>query len=527
MAALASSSRSRGLPRAALFASLAWLVLYALGIALVHDPAVRLAQSDLVYAVPDFVGAMGCGWVLLRRRVGLTRRLGLALRWLGASCGLSFAADMLYAGYYYVGGRSDVFPSWADPIWLASDAALIMAIVCAFSGVSLVRRLRGALDALVAGFGLAAALWVTGVGDTAGQSIVSSFVTIAYPVADLVMLVLLISVGVSGHRRLPLPLTLLGLGCGLLVATDLVSAYTTTFQAYAAGSWLDLGWQASALLTVLVVVSIAVGAGGNGQPLDDPEQMYGGVLVLDRDVFGLTPLIAGVAGAFFVVVSRAPSGNGSQAALFLAAATVVVMFVRLLLSIVDQRAVSSRLDSSLREQKQLAITDVLTDLYNRRFIEEVLRLEASRAARDDSRLAAILLDVDGFKKVNDTHGHQAGDVVLAEVAARIRRARREADVVGRWGGEEFLVVLPGTDLSAAIAVSDRILRALSGETIRLVDGTRITVTASAGVAMFPRNGGDVDSLLWQADQALYAAKENGRNRAYAWDSSGIPVDTAY
>jgi two-component system cell cycle response regulator len=330
---------------------------------------------------------------------------------------------------------------------------------------------------------------------------------------------------VSGHRKLPLYLNLLGLSICLLVATDLLSAYTTTFNTYALGSWLDLGWQASAVATVLAVVCAGRTLPERSPELDDSDTVDGGsettnALPVDRDAFGLAPLIAGAAGAFLVVISQASSDGASRTALVLAALTVGAVFLRLQLSIADQRAVSRRLDKALREQKQLAITDMLTDLYNRRFVEEVLRLTASRSDRENETLCVMILDLDRFKKVNDTYGHQAGDVVLAEVAARLRRTVRVADVVGRWGGEEFLVVFPVTDLAAALLVSDRIRRAVSAETIRLVDGTRITVTASVGVAEMVAGAGDVDTLLWQADQALYAAKEAGRDRVFAWDAQG-------
>jgi|GEM_PF-4105786 len=500
------------------------MIAYAVGLATVRNPSLRIVQSDLVYGIPDLAGVVAACWMLWRRD-RLTGWAVSPVALLGIACGLSFAADILYAGYYYVDGRTDVFPSWADPIWLAADVALVLAIASAFRAVHPLRRIRGALDALVAGFGLAAALWVTGIADPAGQGLIASAITVSYPAADLVMLVIVLSVGMGGHRRLPLALTLLGASSLVLVATDLTSAYTTAFDAYTTGSWLELGWQGSGVLTVLAIIGAARTPDNVVTPpgVDPSDQVDGAeALILDRDALGLAPLLAGVAGAFFVVVAQATSGASATAALLLAAVTVVLVFVRLLLSIADQRAVSRRLDDSLREQKQLAITDMLTDLYNRRFIEEVLRLEASRAIREGRPLAVMLLDIDAFKRVNDTYGHQAGDHVLAEAAARIRRAMRNSDMIGRWGGEEFLAVFPNADVASAMRGTERIRQALSGETIRLIDGTRIRVTASAGIATLSQTG-DVDTLLWQVDQALYAAKGNGRDCAHAWNADGFPV----
>ncbi|GIX30556.1 MAG: hypothetical protein KatS3mg124_1028 [Porticoccaceae bacterium] len=154
----------------------------------------------------------------------------------------------------------------------------------------------------------------------------------------------------------------------------------------------------------------------------------------------------------------------------------------------------------------------LTGLYNRRFADEALALGVAAAARRGEPYAVALLDLDHFKALNDTHGHRAGDQALAAVAAEFRRTLRRSDVVCRYGGEEFLVLMPGTSLAQAVEVVDRLRAAVERLLLDLPDGRRLQITLSAGVAAHPEQGADPDNLVRWADTALYAAKRAGRNR---------------
>ncbi len=161
-----------------------------------------------------------------------------------------------------------------------------------------------------------------------------------------------------------------------------------------------------------------------------------------------------------------------------------------------------------------ALVDGLTGLANRRSCEEALDTELTRAARFPAPLAVVVADLDDFKDVNDRFGHQAGDVVLREFAALLRENLRDIDVAGRWGGEEFLLLLPGTDLDGAVHVAERVRRALEARTLLSVDGAPIPVTSSFGVAAYPRSG-SAAALFADADAALYDAKRHGKNRVSA------------
>lgn len=158
-----------------------------------------------------------------------------------------------------------------------------------------------------------------------------------------------------------------------------------------------------------------------------------------------------------------------------------------------------------------ALVDSLTGLANRRSLEETLRLELARAARYGDHVCVVLADLDNFKQVNDRYGHGVGDEVLQAFAAALRATVRESDVAGRWGGEEFALVLPGTDAAGGASLAERARAALGARPTTLPDGSVLVQTASFGVAAFPDVNG-IDEVLGAADAALYEAKRTGKDR---------------
>ncbi|HWB86020.1 MAG TPA: diguanylate cyclase [Bryobacteraceae bacterium] len=164
---------------------------------------------------------------------------------------------------------------------------------------------------------------------------------------------------------------------------------------------------------------------------------------------------------------------------------------------------------ALREQ---ATYDGLTGLYNRSSILELLQTELVRASREGGSIAVLMADLDRFKQINDTYGHMAGDAVLCEAGRRMKSAMRRYDAVGRYGGEEFLVVLSGCDAITAQRQAERLRNAVAGEPFHLAD-LDLPVTCSIGVSwcLHPEDS-DVTGLVREADQALYIAKDRGRNR---------------
>lgn len=165
-----------------------------------------------------------------------------------------------------------------------------------------------------------------------------------------------------------------------------------------------------------------------------------------------------------------------------------------------------------QETQVQAVTDPLTGLHNRRGFFDLGEVEFSRALSLDRPISAIMLDLDHFKQINDTDGHAVGDVVLHEFAKRCRSCIREIDLIGRYGGEEVIILLPDTHLKAGVKVAERLRSAIIATPVKINNEKEVHITASLGVACKDENTTSLDMLITRADQAMYIAKHNGRNR---------------
>ncbi len=180
---------------------------------------------------------------------------------------------------------------------------------------------------------------------------------------------------------------------------------------------------------------------------------------------------------------------------------------------IRKRRYAERLRDNVQMSIEMAITDALTGLFNRRYMESHLATLLEQAVARGKPLTALLLDIDYFKSVNDTHGHDAGDDVLREFAMRIKRSIRGIDLACRYGGEEFVIVMPETDLAVAAMVAERLRRRIAADPFAIQGGTRsIPVTISIGIAGLRGKDDNPAALVKRADQALYRAKRDGRNR---------------
>jgi diguanylate cyclase (GGDEF)-like protein len=212
-----------------------------------------------------------------------------------------------------------------------------------------------------------------------------------------------------------------------------------------------------------------------------------------------------------IAIDRAPSAREPR----LAASTLAV-----LRTVLEPGAVA--LDNALRIQRAeaLSVTDDLTQLYNSRYLSQVLRRETKRASRSGRPLSLLFIDLDGFKTVNDSHGHLAGSAALVEAAAVIRISARETDIVARFGGDEFALVLPDTGTEGAEMVGARIRDKIAVHQFLKKRDLDIRLTVSVGVATLPDVAASAEQLIHAADEAMYWVKERGKNGVHVAGTDG-------
>jgi two-component system, cell cycle response regulator len=183
---------------------------------------------------------------------------------------------------------------------------------------------------------------------------------------------------------------------------------------------------------------------------------------------------------------------------------------------IRKKRYAERLRDNVQMSIEAAVTDALTSLHNRRYMESHLGTLVEQAAARGKPLTVLVLDIDFFNAVNDTHGHDAGDDVLREFAVRLKKSIRGIDLACRYGGEEFVVVMPDTDMAVATVVAERLRRRIAAEPFAIDHGAgRVEVTISIGIASLGQSDESAADVLKRADQALYRAKRDGRNRVVA------------
>jgi diguanylate cyclase (GGDEF)-like protein len=234
-------------------------------------------------------------------------------------------------------------------------------------------------------------------------------------------------------------------------------------------------------------------------------------LGLFRSLTLLTALSVSMSVAIVSVVEMFMFGRIRPLVLFEASVTPMLIAPPIIFTLLH---LTFKLDEAEREFHLLATTDPLTKIYNRRYVLELAEAELLRVRRYGGRFSILLLDIDHFKQINDVYGHFAGDAVLRAASDLFRAQVRPSDTVGRYGGEEFLILLPETNCTEACEVAERFRQNLE-ETTLVYDQIRLRITTSIGVAFGSSRTKNLNSVLATADRVLYQAKHMGRNRVVA------------
>ena len=374
------------------------------------------------------------------------------------------------------------YPSMADVLYLSFYPAAYAALMLLAN-----RRVHGVhrsswLDGLIAALAMAslgAAFVVPSLFMDAEGTRAAVITNLAYPLADLLLIALVTGIFALTSWRPGRAWLLIGAGLVLLAVADCLYLYRVAQDTFVAGTWLDAIWPAGMVLVAFAALTHTARE----------------VKTTSRDWPTLLVPILFTLGALGVLLYGSIEQTNPMA-LALAAATVLAALARMALSLQEVR--------SLSESRRLAITDDLTGLPNRRLLHMRLAELTARPASDQATAALFVADLDGFKELNDTLGHHAGDLVLRQLGPRVRSVLRDGDTLARLGGDEFAVLLPDCDTPTAVAVVERVQQALAQSLS--IRGLPIHVQASVGLVTFPRHGRNADTLLQRADIAMYQAK---------------------
>jgi diguanylate cyclase (GGDEF)-like protein len=462
----------------------AWIVVIAtIALAALHsifglgghalDTPIRDLASSVVYVVVTVIVWLRVLTVEEARGPWTTLAVGITLY---------AAGNVVWVGWLQ-GLPNPPIPSIADALWLSLYPLAYLGITrLAITGA---RRVPASiwLDGIIAGLGMSAvgAMFVLRpVFDAATGPAAAVATNLAYPIADVTLLALVLGVSAIRGWRFDVAWVTIGGGFMVLAAADVL------YLLHVASGGLEATMTAN-LFYMLGVALLAAAAWQRPMPVPRPSADRWSALLVPGAAF---------AGALFLLVfdhfeQLAPLAFG------LAVLTLVATLARTAFTFRDVRALAST--------RRQALTDDLTTLPNRRLFRKRLDQAIDEARLSDASCALLVIDVDRFKELNDTLGHQAGDLVLSQVGARLAGTLRGTDTVARIGGDEFALVLRApVDEQGALRVADAVTEAMARPFV--VDDVSLHVAVSAGIALFPQHGEDADDLQRRADVAMYRAK---------------------
>lgn len=400
------------------------------------------------------------------------------------------AADTsFYVSHYVVGDLG--FPAIADVFYLSHYPMVVAGLMLLIRLRTPGRDLPGLLDAALVAVAAGMLSWLYILTPTAETPVplLAKVVSLAYPMMDLAMFAVALRL-ILGVGRRPMAFLLLSTNLLAYLTADSVYVLQQLSGTYTVGNFLDAIWLAGNLALGAAALHPTMRQIGDSTPVADPGPGPARIVALCA-----AALVAPA--TLLVEYSR-----GEYDDIPVIAVACGLLF---LLTI-------ARLAVLVAQQRWLAITDVLTGLRTRRYFENRLAAELAHSRRSEAPLAVLIADVDHFKSINDAYGHPGGDQVLVEISARLRHGIRQEDVLSRYGGEEFAVLVRGVTADDPLKIAERLRHQVSSSPIAVGDGASVDVTISVGTATFPLHGTTQDELVMAADRALYAAKCKGRNR---------------
>ncbi|SDR81549.1 diguanylate cyclase (GGDEF) domain-containing protein [Friedmanniella luteola] len=485
-----------------------WLVFLGGGLLLVtlHQLVPAGAARDVIYVGVGVLGTVGV-LVGIRLHQPQRRRAWFAL----AASQLAWVLADLVGTVQDAVAPTDAFPTAADVLYLAGYPLLGLCLFLLTKGRRPRRDVEGALDSLTVAVGLYLLCWVLLARPTLDESAdswLAAAVAAAYPLLDITIIAMLVALIITPGTHTA-ALRMIVIAIGLVIIADTAATALGLLSLGSTGP-IDFIW----LLSYLLIGAAA---------LHPSMRTLSAVAPPGRPVFSRRRQISTAA-----AVLVAPGTLAVQHLLdvppdiWAVVIASVVMFLlvvaRMNVAIHQIGTADRRRDEAQAELAHQAAHDSLTGLPNRAQSLELLEGTLSRAQRSGAMIGLLFVDLDGFKAVNDTFGHSAGDDVLRTVGRRMQTVVRGGDVVGRLGGDEFVVLLePVVDEESAVAVGERLIAEVSAP-IRLSNGEDVTVGASVGVAISQDARTDADALLVEADTAAYRAKNRGRGRTEVFDA---------
>jgi diguanylate cyclase (GGDEF)-like protein len=431
------------------------------------------------------------------RRADLGRNACRTWRLLAVALILYLAGNLLQL-VYEVGLHRRSYPTWADAAYLSFYPAAFCGLISFPDRQSAKERLRLLLDTGMVFTGGAMLTWYVALGPaiaTAGGHFgLFNLVTYAYPVGDLLLLFGTLAVLLRGPPQSSvLALRIFAAGILAFSAADVIYDHITTSSAYRGGEPVDTLWILALIIVYLAAAcQLRTKPTGVLAPLPKPAPQ--------RPTF--LPYLA-IMGSYLLLAVIGLRGVrfDSLAGGLLAGAVALTFLVS-----ARQHIVLHNYGCLAVHYQELAAVDGTTGVYNRRHFMEAAEAALAHAQRLGRPLIALMIDVDHFKQINDTYGHIAGDQVLAEIAQACREQVRSDDIVGRYGGDEFIILIVGITSLRAAQIADQLTRPVARVLGR--DGNPLTYSTSVGIAEC-RPGWDLPTLLTHADQAMYEAKQTG------------------